>query len=132
MSDKCFYGGVIMPQVGEIKRGYEIGKLGASRSYPWETYEWARCSICGRERWVTCRMVNKKICNHCNGHIVGTRLRGEGKWYSAEGYVCVRVLKSSKFFPTAAAVALQSFLVSVSLSSPNLFATRIFALWTCW
>ena len=46
-------------------------------------------------------MVNKKICNHCNGHIVGTRLRGEGKWYSAEGYVCVRVLKSSKFFPMA-------------------------------
>ena len=37
-----------MPQIGEIKRPSEIGYRGTSN------YIWARCTNCGKERWVKC------------------------------------------------------------------------------
>ena len=34
-----------MPQLGEIKQGYEIGRKGRNK------WMWQACSICGKERW---------------------------------------------------------------------------------
>jgi len=38
-----------MPEIGEIKRGNEIGKTRTTR---WTWYIWIACIDCGKERWV--------------------------------------------------------------------------------
>jgi len=43
-------GGLDMPELGEIKKGREIGK-----NAPWQNYIWHACIDCGKERWVQFR-----------------------------------------------------------------------------
>lgn len=55
-----------MPQLGDIKKGREIGK-GISRTGQAQNYIWVACEDCGKERWV-CTLIGKpkaRVCAPC-------------------------------------------------------------------
>jgi len=66
----------IMPEVGEIKRGREIGKSGGSAKYIWDA-----CPNCGKKRWVMLRHAITHIreltlCFKCHSTQNGKRHKG--------------------------------------------------------
>lgn len=54
-----------MPQIGEIKKGREIGKQ------PKRNFIWQACNVCGKERWVRLLKGQPESlrCCSCNGSI---------------------------------------------------------------
>ena len=89
-----------MPQIGEIKRGREIGYKSL-----WRKYIWAACARCGKERWsalVVSR--NGPQANSCRSCGAGTAQIGSnnghwkgGEYKTSSGYVAVW-LPQSDFF----------------------------------
>lgn len=94
----------VMPYLGEIKDGSEIGfKAGAGKT----KYIWVACQICGKERWV--RYVSGKIrslyCRKCNGTYnqqgaKNTNWKG-GIQRGKTGYVFILLSKDDFFYPMA-------------------------------
>jgi len=100
-----------MPKLGEIKQGFEIGRLG-TRHY----HIYAACEICGRERWVQLRKgkpVNKR-CKQCvnvgvyPSEETKAKIKGEnhynwkgGKYRTKAGYISVRIYPDNFFYPMA-------------------------------
>jgi len=97
-----------MPEIGEIRRGKDIGKKYNGR------FIWQACEVCGKKRWVT--FVNgKPISTRCVPCFNHTRLgksypllRGErsatwkgGKCIRSDGYKFVRVYPDNFFYPMA-------------------------------
>lgn len=92
-----------MPELGEIKRGFEIGKQ------PSQGYIWQACLDCGKERWVL--LVKGKVANHhrclsCNNKKLGLNVRGKhsnfwkgGRKRTKRGYILIYVSPDDFFFP---------------------------------
>jgi len=83
-----------MPELGETKRGKEIGK---GSSY---LYVWAACKSCGKERWVAIvrnhpRDLKCRSCAHIEWAGRGGRI-GDGF-----GYIKIRVYPDNFFYPMA-------------------------------
>lgn len=51
-----------MPEIGEIKKGQEIGKIRYTK------YIWAACELCGKKRWIQLRRLqnNPSLCKQCS------------------------------------------------------------------
>lgn len=49
-----------MIELGELRKGYEIGKLGSSSKFVWHA-----CEDCGKERWIELRKGNKPRNTRC-------------------------------------------------------------------
>jgi len=90
-----------MPEIGEIRKGREIGKLVAHR------YIWHACIDCGKERWVIlrggtschlrcCSCANKLIPHAHYGH-KASRWKG-GKAF-AKGYIQILLRPDDFFYP---------------------------------
>ncbi len=88
-----------MPELGEIKRGREIGKT------DFHKYIWHACEDCGKERWV--QLIHIKTnpvpiysrCQRCSE--AGTR---SGNWRGGRnktpmGYIQVRLYPNDPFYP---------------------------------
>lgn len=89
-----------MPELGEIKKGKEIGYKRKTCNYIWQA-----CEICGKERWVLLR--NKQpICTHCNrcaGIKRGRSGQANYNWRGGitkdkAGYILVRVFPNDFFY----------------------------------
>lgn len=82
-----------MPQIGEIKRGLDIG------SKPkWNKYIWRACIGCGKERWVELRkgQPNRLRCNSCSRRsrvdYKGCRIKSKQK------YIYIRLQPDDFFY----------------------------------
>jgi len=96
-----------MPEIGEVKRGREIGIAG------FHSYIWQACSDCGRERWVIlrngepfshmCRACAAKIASRTHLGKVGTEAtvwKG-GRIQKVNGYIKVRIYPDNPFYSMA-------------------------------
>ena len=96
-----------MPEVGEIKRGREIGKAGDSHKHMW-----VACETCGKERWVMLRNgeLASKICIYCAGKKASKSptMRGKenhhpnwkgGRIVGSRGYIAVKLYPDDFFYP---------------------------------
>lgn len=92
-----------MPQVGEIKKGKEVGYNNASK------YIYIGCMDCKRERWVRFVKGNPLHlrCNRC-ARRASTKNRGAecylwkgGKRKMAEGYIQIKLQPDDFFYPMA-------------------------------
>jgi hypothetical protein len=86
-----------MTEIGEIKRGQEIGKKDTSLKYIW-----VACMNCGNERWVELRRQNRyKHCRKCNGGNPVKRGAESSSWKGGQiisyKYVMIK-LQSDDFF----------------------------------
>ncbi len=101
-----------MLQVGEVKKGIDIGKTNGSRKYTW--FIWQACADCGGKRWV--RLVKGEPdsirCLPCRAKLVGLSLKdrylGEGnpawkggRYKRKNGYVFVKLYPDDFFYPMA-------------------------------
>jgi len=80
-----------MPQLGEIRKGQDIGK-------DYAKYIWHACIDCGKERWVKWRQNKPQalLCLSCANH---RRKWKGGKRRTTEGYIQVWLSKHDFFFP---------------------------------
>ena len=100
-----------MPEIGEIKQGFEIGRLGTRHFHIY-----AACEICGKERWVQLRngQPTSKRCKQCvnigfrHSEETKAKARGENhyKWKGGRnktkaGYVSIRIYPDDFFYPMA-------------------------------
>jgi len=98
-----------MPQLGEIKKAFELGYRSHNNRLP---YIWASCLDCGKERWVPYIKGKPKNlrCNPCSCRVrTQTYGQGEshpawkgGRWENGNGYICVWISPDDFFYPTAA------------------------------
>lgn len=82
-----------MPEIGEIKHGYEIGYKGNNQS----KYLWQACGDCKKTRWV---MLHKRLpqsyyCPSCARRNRSVGIRKDG------GYIVVRLYRDDPFYPMA-------------------------------
>lgn len=91
-----------MPEIGEIRKGYEAGYNGHRKMI------WQACEDCGKERWVRIRGNEPfpKYCRRCScarvngpGHVAHNWQGGYRRMSS--GYVLVWVSRDDFFFPMA-------------------------------
>ncbi len=92
-----------MPNIGEIKRGLDIGY------YTDAKYIWVACAECGKERWV--HLVKNKpqtrLCQKCSGVISGLANRGTNNpaWKGGRnkflGYIRIKLYSDDFFYPMA-------------------------------
>ena len=79
-----------MPQIGEKKRGWEIGKCGRAG------YIWHACMDCGKERWIDRYTLSERCCRCANRLRPGRPGEHNPNWkggkYLTGGYV-LRMLK---------------------------------------
>ena len=87
-----------MYQVGEVKRGKQIGKGNNSHNFIWQA-----CDMCGKERWVP---LDKDIprfhhCLKCNMGELGENSNGwkGGRVINNMGYVDIRLQPDDFFYP---------------------------------
>jgi len=94
-----------MPQIGEIKKGEEIGK-----SNPRAKFIWIACPICKRERWVYLYYgkAHSHRCQSCAARITLQNLRGEkhpawkgGRYPDGQGYIKKTLFPDDFFYPMA-------------------------------
>ena len=88
-----------MPQVGDIKRDYE---LGYARNY--RKYMWVTCVDCGQGRWVTnLHIETTKRCRSC--HNKSQALERGNNWkcgrYVQRGYIFIKLSQGDFFYPMA-------------------------------
>ena len=92
-----------MPEIGEIKTGFEIG-----RSYHVK-FIWASCIDCGKERWVLFSngIPGSKRCKHCSSKLRTNLMheRGElasnwkgGRIKHEAGYIQIRLQPNDFFY----------------------------------
>lgn len=96
-----------MFNIGEIRRGKEIGYVHGSTQYVWQA-----CLGCGKERWVMllkCNPVSVQ-CQSCGKRLTNNRHRGEkdgnwkgGKYKTKHGYINVLIRLDDFFYPMARA-----------------------------
>lgn len=104
-----------MPELGEIKRAWEIGKGGRG------TYIWHACELCGKQRWVQLyhqERIPSKRCLKCAniGHHQSEKTKAilsechkgpksaswkGGRWQNIRGYVLVLLEPTDFFYPMA-------------------------------
>ena len=89
----------IKPKVGETRYGHEIGKV------RWHKYEWCRCSLCGKERWVQTKW-GLPVCKICLGCHNASRMEKSRHWLGGRlmgyfGYIFVKLPSDDFFFPMA-------------------------------
>lgn len=96
-----------MPELGDRKRGRELGILGGSSGY---NFQWSACIICGLSRWVRLRKNQPEfeVCRKCTmrknaGH---TPKRGAehyrwkgGRVKLSGGYIGIKLQPNDFFFP---------------------------------
>ena len=102
---------VTMPELGDVRQGPEIGRLGTRH---WHVF--AGCEICGKERWVQLRhgvpvsQRCKKCVNIGMRHTEATKVKARGpahyKWKggrnkTAGGYIVLRLHPGDFFYPMA-------------------------------
>jgi len=81
-----------MPEIGEIKRGRELGYRNA-----WRKYIWTACERCGKEKWSRLIVSNSKpATKFCRSCLIGKGNNGNknGQWKGGEyknkaGYIVV-------------------------------------------
>lgn len=76
-----------MPEVGDIKRGKEIG-YDKNRSGRGCLYQWVICEKCGTGRWAQIHKHMPRFCHRCNCSLIG-RDNFKGKPQLSTGYVFV-------------------------------------------
>uniref|UniRef100_A0A6M3KX14 Uncharacterized protein n=1 Tax=viral metagenome TaxID=1070528 RepID=A0A6M3KX14_9ZZZZ len=102
-----------MPEIGEIKRGREIGYKSGDK------HIWIACQECGKQRWVVFRegYPQATICRSCSakrperlakvsqklkGRFTGIKASGwKGGRYIDDGYIFVRIYPDDFFYPMA-------------------------------
>lgn len=98
-----------MPQLGEIKKGREIRRLGTCK------YVWIACETCGKERWVEIRKTGKPknpLCRLCNSRKGGYASKGlkereanpnwkGGRGKDGHGYIRILLYPDDLFYPMA-------------------------------
>ena len=85
-----------MPQIGEIKKGREIGKV-RDKIECSTNFIWCACIICGKERWV--RFRNGKPTNlRCRSHPMHW---GGGRFVESGGYIRIKFPPNDFFYPMA-------------------------------
>lgn len=95
-----------MPQVGEIKRGCEIGRKGR------EKLIWSACLDCGKERWVELKNGEPvhKLCRRCSNKAIKLKIKGRftgsnnaqwkgGRRIARKGYILIWVGEDDFFAP---------------------------------
>ena len=98
-----------MAILGEIKRGYEIGRRGGSG---WANHIWSSCAKCGKERWV--QMWEGKpragVCKACTSKDY-KRKYGEdnpcwrgGRYVRDTGYVMLKINPDDAYIPMTTGV----------------------------
>ena len=105
-----------MPEIGEIKKGREIGKAQSSQNYIWQP-----CEVCGKPRWVHIvqGQPQSRICFICSRKkFVGShwkwnkrqieKVTGEknirwkgGRYITDDGYVGIWLHPDDFFYPMA-------------------------------
>lgn len=99
-----------MPQIGEIQKGYDIGRIGNDKpasTYRYGNYIWVACVDCGKERWVRYRhgSAETKRCVQCNNKLGRPELSGQlnhtwrGGKINMHGYVMVYIKTDDFFYP---------------------------------
>jgi len=91
-----------MTQLGETKRGYEIGR-GESDC---NLYVWHACMDCGKERWVVILRGEPKFlrCHHCGSYnLSGEQSRNwkGGRIANTGGYIQIKLQPDDFFYPMA-------------------------------
>jgi len=89
-----------MPQIGETKNGFELGK-GRDLTDKYRKYIYDKCPKCGTEFWRYPKYVGKP-CNHCKG-LVGREHHNwkGGRWIDTWGYVNVNIENDEFYRPTS-------------------------------
>jgi len=96
-----------MPEIGETRKGREIGQLG-NNGYC--KFVWAACETCGKERWVILykHELKSKRCKSCAGKTRGQQQQGEkhpnwkgGRLKRETGYILVKCQPDNFFYPMA-------------------------------
>lgn len=89
-----------MPQVGDIKRAYEIGRKGRY------LYTWVICPMCNVGRWhINYRKAG--LCKSCNGKILKPKRfaednpRWKGGRQNRHGYIVIKLHPNSPFISMA-------------------------------
>lgn len=99
-----------MPEIGEIKKGSEIGKSNSMNS---QKYIYHSCILCGKQRWTIVTMKTKEpkhyLCGYCAVHLIKKRYgenskmwRG-GKFRKSGGYIAVYI-KDDPFWASMASL----------------------------
>ena len=86
-----------MPEIGEVRRDFELG-----RKPNWNKYVWLACEKCGKERWTVVKK-RSRFCRECARHAnCGEKSSG---WKSGRvkdaGYFAILVSREDFFFPMA-------------------------------
>jgi hypothetical protein len=99
-----------MPEIGEIRKAREIGKIGSSR------YIWHACVDCGKERWAIskngipipkrCRVcglhsTEKRRIEQLKSHIKEKSPRWNGGRSKGRGYIYIRIYPDDFYYPMA-------------------------------
>ena len=87
-----------MPEIGEIRKGKEIGYT-SNRGHA--RYIWQACKDCGKERWVKIAKsvpINYQClsCGHRREHAPGWK---GGRSMASRGYIAIKISRNSFFYP---------------------------------
>lgn len=84
-----------MPQVGEIRKGREIGKK------PYSSFLWSACSDCGKQRWVRIegRKLITKRCKSCGQRGDRSFRWKGGRVKDGQGYILIKLQPNDFFYP---------------------------------
>lgn len=89
-----------MPELGEIRKGKELGYKNI-----WKKYSWQACSLCGKERWVPLLRGKPQrcLCQNCGrGKRSGeNHYLWKGGRFTGNGYIYVRLYPNDFFYPMA-------------------------------
>lgn len=88
-----------MPELGEIKRGKDIGKTSGGG---YGKYIWIACERCGKQRWVTMRKGQpvSKHCKKCEGPLgADCHFWKGGRRTDNRGYIQIRLNRDDFFYP---------------------------------
>lgn len=95
-----------MPEIGEIKKGTEIGK---SQSRNYSKYIWQTCIDCGKQRWVQIEQWEHgaaKRCRLCSLSRIRKSHVGQnnpawkgGRFKGSRSYILVKLAPSDFFYP---------------------------------
>lgn len=90
-----------MPEIGEIKKGKEIGCKGNPNS----KYIWQSCCNCGKERWVQLWVLKNRArnlrCQQCPPTGAESKSWKGGRQITKQGYILVKLSPSDFYFPMA-------------------------------
>jgi hypothetical protein len=92
------------PQLGDVRHGYELGKLNSAHKY--HKFIYSKCEVCGLQRWSILKhgKPESAICNHCKWH--GRKGSNHPNWIDTErrhnfrGYVMIRLSPDDFFYPS--------------------------------